>query len=262
MRPASLPPADHYAHATRARYVSGCRCARCRDANTAYGRERARARSRGDWNGLVDAGPVRAHLRALSRQGVGYKSVAAATDVARSTLMKILAGERRSIRQVAARRVLAVDVGAAADHACLDARPTWRRIRNLLRLGLTRTEITQRLGHRARGLQIGKSRVLARTVLAVRRLHDQVLRELKEERALARICPDCGFSHAPEDRRAYLQHALPTTAEDLREAHPCWWHDFGDGTKKDRILYRDLRDVGATSVEGTWALAEKRSPAA
>jgi len=251
VRPDSLPPGDHYAHGTRARYVAGCRCGACRRANTAYEKERASARARGDWNGLVDAGPVRAHLRALSREGVGYKSVAAATDVAPSTLTKILAGERRFIRQVAARRVLAVDVGAAADHACIDARPTWRLIRDMLRLGLTRGEIAQRLGRKRAALQIGKRLVFARTALEVRRLHERVACEFAEERALARICTECGSSHAPEDRQAVVRRMLPCSAEDLREAHPCWW---AGGAAGDRMLWRDLHTAGAAHADGTWSL--------
>ncbi len=58
MRPADLPPADRYAHGTRARYVSGCRCDDCRRANRLYERARYAARAGGDWNGLK-AGAVR-----------------------------------------------------------------------------------------------------------------------------------------------------------------------------------------------------------
>lgn len=36
MRPADLPPAEHFPHGTRARYVTGCRCRPCKDSNNAY----------------------------------------------------------------------------------------------------------------------------------------------------------------------------------------------------------------------------------
>ena len=42
MRPPDLPPPEHYAHGTRARYVSGCRCPPCRASNVAYYHERQR----------------------------------------------------------------------------------------------------------------------------------------------------------------------------------------------------------------------------
>ena len=41
-RPSDLPPAEHYAHGSRARYVAGCRCDACRAANCAYYHERQR----------------------------------------------------------------------------------------------------------------------------------------------------------------------------------------------------------------------------
>lgn len=45
-RPRDLPPADHYPHGTRARYVSGCRCTECRASNTrAYHDRQARAKA-------------------------------------------------------------------------------------------------------------------------------------------------------------------------------------------------------------------------
>ena len=40
MRPADLPAAEAYAHGTRARYVTGCRCRPCKDANLAYYHQR------------------------------------------------------------------------------------------------------------------------------------------------------------------------------------------------------------------------------
>lgn len=55
MRPADLPPAEHYEHGTRARYVSGCRCDNCRAANTrAYHDRQRRALER---LAEIEAGP-------------------------------------------------------------------------------------------------------------------------------------------------------------------------------------------------------------
>ena len=232
-RPADLPAAEAYEHGTRARYVTGCRCAECRAANTrAYHEHQARAvaaavelapvppapapqlwtapdgskrlrtyaracpgvdgapcpnrshlrkDSKGGvcgrcrellvWNGLVDARPVLRHLRKLSRKGVGYKAVADAADVGRTTLVEILSGRKRTIRRQAERRVLAVTVEAIADHALVDGAPTWKLLHELIARGLRKGEIAQRLGMQRAALQIGKERVLARTAYAVARLH-------------------------------------------------------------------------------------------
>jgi hypothetical protein len=42
-RPADLPPEKHYEHGTRARYVAGCRCRACKDANVRAYHEREAA---------------------------------------------------------------------------------------------------------------------------------------------------------------------------------------------------------------------------
>ncbi len=123
------------------------------------------------WNGLVDAAPVRAHLKALSTMGVGYKSVATAADVSRTTLAKILAGRRSKIRMLAAARVLAVDRDARADHSLVRAGRTWSLIGRLLDEGFSKAAIARRLGARTPALQIGRQRVLAKTALRVSRLY-------------------------------------------------------------------------------------------
>jgi hypothetical protein len=217
-RPADLPGSERYAHGSRARYVTGCRCAECRAANTrAYhalqakalaavaelgttaapagpcpgvegkpcaAGSRLRCDSKGGvcgtcrvqlvWNGLVDAKPVRAHLRKLSRRGVGYKSVADAADVGQTTVAEILSGAKRRIRSQAAKRILAVTAEALADHAIVDARATWKLLDDLIERGVSKAEIARRLGMKTPALQLRRSRVLARTAYAVARLHRMI----------------------------------------------------------------------------------------
>jgi len=136
-----------------------------------------RCRSRLVWNGLVPADPVRGHLKQLSRQGVGYKSVAVAADVNKTVLAKILAGTRQQLRAQAARRILAVDRDAVADHALVDARPTWRRLRRLLAEGFTKHELARRLGSKARtpALQFKSRYILAKSAARVERFYSIVM---------------------------------------------------------------------------------------
>ena len=156
-------------HGVRLRYLAGCRCLKCRMANSNYETTRARARKAGDWNGLVDAGPARRHLAKLSRAGVGYKTVADAASVARSVVAKIRTGERTQVRARTARRLLGVTPDARADSSHVPAGPTWRLIRQLQEEGFTKTRIAQELGV-GRAIQFRRTHVLARTALAVEKL--------------------------------------------------------------------------------------------
>lgn len=169
-----LPTPEHLAarpHGTRLRYLSGCRCVPCRAANSRYETARAAARKAGEWNGCVDAAPARAHLLKLGRQGVGYKSVAAAASVAVSVVAKIRSGERRQVRSLTARRILAVTADARADASTVPAGPTWRRIHQLLEEGYTKGRLARELGATRPALQLGRRRVLASTAVRVERLH-------------------------------------------------------------------------------------------
>lgn len=165
------------------------------------------------WNGLVDAAPVRKHLRRLSRAGVGYKSVAIAADVGRTTLAGILSGKKTRIRKRAAQRVLAVTAEAVADHALVDAAATWRLIEKLLARGFTSAELARRLGMKTPAIQIGKRQVLARTALAVERLyrsagtppprgHCTCKRPLLFERQGVEMCGRCELATRPAARVA------------------------------------------------------------
>ena len=75
---------------TNARYVlEKCRCEPCREAKRRYTKDLRARREAAGGSVMVPIGPVRAHLRALSRQGVGYKSVARLVGCSSSNLYKI-----------------------------------------------------------------------------------------------------------------------------------------------------------------------------
>lgn len=138
----------------------------------------SRCVDRAGWNGLVDAAPVREHLRKLSRQGVGYKSAADAASVARSVLQRVLAGTKTRMRKRAADRVLAVDVQAAADHGMIPAGETRRMLEALEAEYLTKGRLALELGYAHPALQIATSeRVLAKTEAKVRKLYRRAVGE-------------------------------------------------------------------------------------
>lgn len=128
------------------------------------------------WNGLVSTLPVRRHLEKLSKQGVGYKTVADAADVGHTTLAGVMSGRRKRIRALAAKRVRAVTVDAIADHGLVDAADTWKLIDELItQEWFTKAELARRLGMKTPALQIRKARILAKTAQRVRALYRRVM---------------------------------------------------------------------------------------
>jgi hypothetical protein len=173
LRPAAELAAGR-AHGDRLRYIAGCRCNACRGANTAYERARAAARRAGDWNGLVDALTARRHLATLSAAGVGRRTVGEISGVADSILSSVITGRKQSIRARTERAILAVTEAAKADHALLDAAPTWRLLDSLLAQGYTKAALARALGQTRAALQISRHQVTVRTAYAVERLHAQL----------------------------------------------------------------------------------------
>lgn len=160
-------------HGTRIKYMGGCRCDKCRRANTDYEKERAAARKTGDWNGIVTAGRARVHMLKLSKQGVGRRSVQAVTDIADSILHKIRSGTKLRIRARTERLILAVTKEMAADGALVDAAPTWKLINKLLAKGYTKSQIALALGAKTPALQIRQDKCEVRTAYEVARFYAQ-----------------------------------------------------------------------------------------
>lgn len=229
-----MPPPERFDHGTRSRYTSGCRCSACREANRVYNRSRVRAA----FNGLVDAGRARQHLVALSGNGVGRRSVAAACDVALTVIADVRSGKKQQIRAETERRLLAVSSEAIADHATVPGGPTWRAVRELLKLGWTKGAIAQELGRKYPALQIHRRRVLARTALAV----DKLLRRVRAEtpEGVDDLCTSCGHSHAAANRARLIRHIADQVGADVAAAWPCFYPDFATSSASQRRLFRDV----------------------
>lgn len=133
------------------------------------------------WNGLVPASKARAHLRKLSKQGVGYKAVAEAADVAFGIVSDIAIGRASAIRASTERRILDVDAGARADGALVPAGPTHALISEILAAGKTKTWISRQLGaeYFASITQSPpREQCLAVTAMKVERIHRQLKLDL------------------------------------------------------------------------------------
>lgn len=168
-------------HGTRSRYVSGCRCAECREVNRLYYHTRVKAKRRGDWNGLIDATLAREHMKQLEAAGIGLRTVADVTGLGRTMLTEVRAGRQPLIRARNAQAILKVEAGITLDNTHVPAAETWARINELLLLGMTKSGIAKELGSMSKvpALQVRRVMVRARTAQAVERLHKKVVAELR-----------------------------------------------------------------------------------
>jgi hypothetical protein len=163
-------------HGTRHCYLGGCRCVPCRAANSRYSCERAAAQRAGDWRGFVPATFVLGHIQKLRKAGIGYRAIAAAAGLSKSTMEMILTGERVQIRRHHADRILAVDRTAIADRSLVAAGRTWALLNELLEAGYSKTFLAKQLGSRSKtpSLQMQADRITALTASKVERLYRRI----------------------------------------------------------------------------------------
>jgi Bacterial regulatory proteins, lacI family len=178
-------------HGTRACYVwgpdpgpgPGCRCDACTEANRADRQRTDRLRLYGRWQPFVPAGPVREHLEALSRAGVGRRRVAALSGVSTGTVSRILYGRPgrppvRGVRRETAAAILAVrpGAGALAPSAHVDAAGTHRRLQALVAAGWSQSQLAALLGMLPGnfGQVMKRGQVTVATAGAVRDLYDDL----------------------------------------------------------------------------------------
>ena len=156
--------------------LGGRNCVPCRTANSRYSSEWAAAQRAGDWRGFVPTTFALGHIQKLRKAGIGYRAIAAAAGLAKSTMAMILTGERVQIRRHHADRIMSVDRTAIADHALVAAGQTWALLNELLEAGYSKTFLAKQLGSRAKtpSLQIGADRITALTASKVERLYRRI----------------------------------------------------------------------------------------
>ncbi|HEY1554764.1 MAG TPA: hypothetical protein VGF94_08020 [Kofleriaceae bacterium] len=147
-----------------------------------------KCRVRRAYFGLVSSERARAHLLELAAAGVGKLAVRDACDVPASILHEVRLGRKPRIRVETERRILEVDVGAIADHACISARRTWQLLGELLALGIPKYKLARALGSKAErsmpALQLRAGFVLAKTQARVEKLHRELATQLLRETEL------------------------------------------------------------------------------
>lgn len=165
-----------------------CRCADCRTAAAERERATNRAHAYGRYDGLVDADPVRAHVRALTGMGVGLKQITRLSGVSGGTLNKLMyghplpgGGRRAPSRRCSPRtadRILGLPLDRAllAGGALVDGTGTRRRLQALVARGWSQRCLARKLGvHEANfSKTVRATEVLVSTARAVAALYDEL----------------------------------------------------------------------------------------
>jgi anti-sigma regulatory factor (Ser/Thr protein kinase) len=192
-QPHEIPDAvGKRAHGTRARYAwgpgpgagPGCRCPDCAAANRQDAARRSRLQAYGQWEPYVDAEPVRAHLRALSRAGIGWKRAAQLSGISSGAVSKLLfggPGDRKPamrVRPQTASAILAIPVTPASLSAgsLVPAAGARRRLQALVAIGWSQSQLAARLSMQPSnfGSLMTREHVRSGTARAVQHLYDQL----------------------------------------------------------------------------------------
>lgn len=205
-----LPAAERHAHGTRNRYEYGCRCEPCCEAKRAYWRNAYRRWAAAQGVSNVDADQVRRHLQRLADAGLGARTVGDAAGIDRKTVQLIRAGRRARITRRTAMALLRVTPDLAADHALVDAAPTWALIAELREEGYTLHRLAKLLGYAGRTVPIDRERCSVRNAARVRALHEaltgEAARPMPRTRpyyAPNRVYCARGRAHAPQADRSH-----------------------------------------------------------
>lgn len=143
---------DDPRHGSTAGFNAGCNCTPCCSAKSAYEQTRVRRTAYGTWHPYTDAEPVRQHLRALGKEGLGWVRVARLAGVPKRTVSAILYGREagkptKLIRPHIAEKLLAIQAAPEliADRVSVPAVGTVRRLRALIALGYTAVDLAEHL---------------------------------------------------------------------------------------------------------------------
>lgn len=136
-------------HGTRAAYARGCKCSPCRAANGRYSKLQ-QYRVIAGIRTLVDAGPSKAHVAALRAAGMGRRTIAMRSGVSQTVIDRLVGVNTdkpcHRVRPETERRILAVRAADVADGSNTDTSGTTRRLRALVAIGWTQTELASRIG--------------------------------------------------------------------------------------------------------------------
>ena len=212
-----------------------CRCAGCTAASTAYQARRGRLLAYGRWEPLVDAEPVREHLRTLSANGIGARRVAELTRISSGGLNRILYGGEgrppcRRVKSEIAQAILAIKPTAEAlsDGALVDGTSTRRRIQGMAAIGWPLSDQGRRCGRDPRNYTylLNAEQVTVKTARMVRELYD----------ALSAVAPPPGrLTNRTRAWAARKGYAPPLAWDDDTIDDPAAQPDLGTADDTDTV---------------------------
>lgn len=133
--------------------IHRCRCAGCTQANREYVSRSNRLKVYGRWQPMVDAEPVRQHLRTLGAAGIGWMRAAELAGVSNGCVNRILYGKAplppcTRVRRETADAILAVQATTdnLAPGQTVNATGTRRRTQALIAIGWSLSEQARRVG--------------------------------------------------------------------------------------------------------------------
>jgi hypothetical protein len=165
-------------HGTRSNYVQGCRCDKCRAANSEYCKERRKNKPRRKTvEDTVDATRAREFLSLLSEAGVGRNSVNKVCGVGKRLIREIVSGKTKRILCSTENRILAVKANEALAHgANVEAEVAIQQIKALLAEGFTRGDIADRIHRFSDRLRIGEGRkIRMESALKINKLYQELM---------------------------------------------------------------------------------------
>lgn len=125
----------------------GCRCPRCRKANTREAKQRRLAIAQGQPPQLTNAKPVQAHLRHLMAAHISYPRISELSGIPRATIGRILYGHTLNVRTTTAHALYSVTIGGppTSGHAHMPAIGAARRARALIAIGWPPRRVAARM---------------------------------------------------------------------------------------------------------------------
>lgn len=138
-----------------------CRCVECREQARRRAAERRKLQAYGRWDsGLVDAEPIREHVRALQAAGMGWKRIAEVSGVGNTAISQLIYGRKGSnkdprkgevvkrIKREKAEKILAVqpELENLRSGALVDSRGFRRRVEALMCVGWSMSKQAAALG--------------------------------------------------------------------------------------------------------------------
>ena len=231
-------------HGTRTAYVKDeCRCRDCMDANTAASHTASREQTFGRWQPYIDAAPVREHIAALRRSGVGMTQIAKLANTSLSHIRALVSTDpdgqptTHRVRTSTADRILAIEasVASSAPSARIDATGTRRRLQALMAIGWPLPVIAAQLGRTTPNLarSMDRDRINADTAWQITHLYEQI------------------WNNTPPQATAAQRNASATARSHAQRQGwrpPLGWDDI-DTDPDLAPLQRSVEDIDEIAVE-------------